>query len=87
MSRSKAEQPKRLAEKLKQIRVILGLTQEGMFQSLQKEIKGNATIHFGYITRYESGSRVPSLLVLLAYSRVGKVSLEVLIDDEIDLAK
>jgi len=85
MSRSKAEQPKRLAEKLKQIRLTLGLTQEGMFQALQKEIKGDAKIHFGYITRYESGSRVPSLLVLLAYSRVSGVTLDVLIDDELFL--
>jgi len=87
MSRSKAEQPKRLSEKLKQIRLNLEITQEGIFQLLEKELKDEATIHFGYITRYESGSRVPSLLVLLAYSRVAGISLETLIDDEIDLPK
>jgi transcriptional regulator with XRE-family HTH domain len=85
MSRSKAEQPKRLAEKLKQIRLALGLTQEGMFQALEKEIKGDSKLHFGYITRYESGSRVPSLLVLLAYSQVCSIHLEVLVDDELSL--
>jgi len=87
MSRSKAEQPKRLAEKLKQIRLRLELKQEGMFQLLEKELKDKATIYFGYITRYESGSRVPSLLVLLAYSKVAGISLETLIDDEMNLPK
>lgn len=87
MSSSKAEQPKRLAEKLKQLRLQMELKQEEMFQSLKKELKGKAKIHYGYITRYESGSRVPSLLVLLAYSRVAGISLETLIDDEIDLPK
>lgn len=85
MSRNKAEQPKRLAEKLKRIRLQLELTQEEMFQSLEKELKGRSKIHFGYITRYESGSRVPSLLVLLAFSRIAKIPLEYLIDDEIEL--
>lgn len=87
MSRNKAEQPKRLAEKLKQIRLSLGLTQEAMFEALEKVKKPNATLHFGYITRYESGSRVPSLLILLAYARVANVSLEFLIDDELALPK
>lgn len=87
MSRNKAEQPKLLAEKLKQIRLTLGLTQEAMFEALEAKLKGSAKLHFGYITRYESGSRVPSLLVLLAYSRVAGIPLEVLVDDELSLSK
>jgi transcriptional regulator with XRE-family HTH domain len=87
MSRVKADQPKRLAEKLKQIRLGLNLTQDAFFTALEKELKGKTKIHFGYITRYESSTRVPSLLVLLAYARIGKVSLESLIDDKLDLLK
>jgi len=85
MSRNKAEQPKRLAEKLKQIRLDLRLTQEDMFKALEREIKPEAKLHFGYITRYESGSRVPSLLVLLAYARVANTSLESLVDDDLSI--
>jgi transcriptional regulator with XRE-family HTH domain len=58
-----------------------------MFEALETELKGSAKLHFGYITRYESGNRVPSLLVLLAYSRVASISLEILIDDELILPK
>lgn len=87
MSRSKAEQPKRLAGKLKQIRLALGLTQEQMLHALEKESKENVKFHSGYFTRYESGSRIPSLLILLAYTRVSKIPLESLIDDDVDLPK
>lgn len=85
MTRSKADSPGRLAEKLKQVRHNLGLTQEQLFSALDKELKGRAKLHFGYLTRYESSSRVPSLLVLLAYSKVAGVPMEILVDDEVDL--
>jgi len=38
------------------------------------------------ISEYESGAREPNLLTLLRYSRVSKISLEYLIDDDLDLA-
>lgn len=37
------------------------------------------------ISEYESGKREPPLLILLAYSRVAQVHLEILIDDEATL--
>jgi hypothetical protein len=37
------------------------------------------------ISEYESGSREPSLWMLLAYGRVGRVHVEALIDDEATL--
>ena len=40
-------------------------------------------LHLGYIARYEAGTRIPSLLVLLAFARVAKISLESLVDDRI----
>ncbi len=85
MPRVKADQPRRLAEKLKQIRLGLNLTQDALFTALEKELKGKTKIHFGYITRYESGTRVPSHLVLLAYARIVKKPLENILDDELDL--
>lgn len=85
MSRVKAGQPKKLAEKLKKLRLDLGFTHAEMFDALQREISGDTILHLGYITRYEAGTRIPSLLVLLAYARVGKISLEALIDDRLEI--
>lgn len=85
MSRVKAGQPIRLAEKLKQLRSNLDFTQEAMLEALTREVPADTVLYLGYIARYEAGKRVPSLLVLLAYSRVGKVPVEVLIDDKLNL--
>jgi transcriptional regulator with XRE-family HTH domain len=81
MSRVRAGQPKRLAGKLKALRLKLGFTQEAMFAALKQSMPTDSVIHIGYLARDEAGTRVPSLSVLLAYSRIGKIPLEVLIDD------
>lgn len=91
MARVKPEQPERLAEKLKQIRLALGFTQEKMFERLKQEVKQGTKLHFGYIARFESDNeasrRLPSLLILLAYARIAGISTDVLIDDDLDLPK
>lgn len=84
MSRVKAGRHKRLAEKLKKLRLDLGFTHAEMFAALQREVPDGTIVHLGYITRYEAGTRIPSIWVLLAYARVGKVSLEALIDDRLE---
>ena len=76
-------QPARLAEKLCQLRTLLGYTLEEMAQALARVKKSPPDK--SYIHRFEAGTREPSLLVLLEYSRVAKVPVETLIDDEIDL--
>jgi transcriptional regulator with XRE-family HTH domain len=76
-------QPSRLAEKLRQLRTLLGFTLEEMAQALARVKKSPPDK--SYIHRFEAGTREPSLLVLLEYSRVAKVSVEALIDDELDL--
>jgi transcriptional regulator with XRE-family HTH domain len=38
-----------------------------------------------HVYRFETGQREPSLLVLLEYARVANVSVEALIEDEVDL--
>lgn len=71
----------RLAKKLKRIRLDLGLSQNQILERL-----GFADILFrSNISQYERGHRVPSPPVLLAYARLAKVDLAVLIDDELDL--
>jgi transcriptional regulator with XRE-family HTH domain len=73
--------PKRLAEKLKQIRIQKNLSQNEVLQKL-----GFDNILFqGNISQYELGRREPPLTVLLAYARLAETSLEILIDDNLDL--
>lgn len=75
------QKPKRLAEKLLQIRLALGLSQTEMLKRLAVE----DLIVYNQISRYETGSREPSLLILLRYARAANVTVDVLIDDELDL--
>lgn len=71
--------PKRIAPKVKAIRQRLGISQTGMHQIL--EMKG----YYNRISDYERGKRIPSLRTLLAYGRAGKVPLEQIVDDELEL--
>jgi transcriptional regulator with XRE-family HTH domain len=73
--------PERLAEKLRQIRLALGLSQPEMLKRLGLE----EAMQYARISEYETGQREPSLLTLLAYSYVAGVHMEFLADDELDL--
>lgn len=84
MGRGMRTQPKRLKEKLKAIRSSMGITQQLMVNSLTQHAP-NEFIDSGYISQFENGKREPSLPVLLAYSKLTGVSINVLVDDELDL--
>jgi len=73
--------PKRLAEKLLQIRNALGLSQSELWRRLGVEDE----ISFKRISKYELDQNEPSLLVLLQYAHLAGVHVEALIDDELDL--
>jgi transcriptional regulator with XRE-family HTH domain len=73
------QQPARLAEKLLQVRVALGLSQNGMIRRLGVELSQNR------ISDYELGKSEPPLALILRYARVVGVCVEVLIDDDLDL--
>jgi transcriptional regulator with XRE-family HTH domain len=73
--------PKRLAQKLLEIRQKLNLSQNGLIHQMELE----ETLSREKISAYERGERVPSLSVLLQYARVAGVWVDVLIDDELDL--
>jgi transcriptional regulator with XRE-family HTH domain len=75
------ERPKRLAEKLLQIRLALGLSQSEMLRYVGIDKSG----YRHYISHFETGLREPTLMVLLEYARVANVLMEVLADDELDL--
>jgi transcriptional regulator with XRE-family HTH domain len=73
------QRPKRLGEKLLQIRQSFGLSQNEMIMRLEVEVTQNT------LSSYELGNREPPLLILLSYARAAGVSMEVLADDELEL--
>lgn len=83
MVKRKRERPDRLAEKLLQIRKALGLSQSEMLRKIGKGESG----HRHFISNYETGVRLPSMLELLAYARAAGVPMETLVDDDLDLPK
>jgi transcriptional regulator with XRE-family HTH domain len=84
MGRGRRLQPKKLKNKLRHIRTILGLTQEQIAKNL-RAFTPKASIHPGHISQFESGQREPQLPVLLGYAKMMGISTDVLIDDELDL--
>lgn len=79
MGRKARLRPERLAEKLRQIRLGLDLSQTEMLNRLGFDI------HYSRISEYELGKNEPALPILLKYARMAGVSMEVLVDDELDL--
>ena len=73
--------PKRLAEKLLQIRTALDLSQTEILKRLGFE----EVLTYHRISNYERGTGEPPLPMLLQYARLAGVSTDVLIDDELDL--
>ena len=73
--------PDRLAEKLRAIRIGLGLSQTEMLGRLGL----SESMHYLRISEYEQGTREPSLMTLLQYARVARIHLEDIVDDELIL--
>lgn len=78
MPRVSPSKPKKLSHKLLTIRKNLNLSQTELIDAL-----GMANeINQSQISAFERGSRIPSLLTLLAYARLYGTSTDVLIDDK-----
>jgi len=60
----------------------LGLSQKEMFGRLHD---AKTPLYLGHISLFETGQRIPSLLVLLKYARVAGIPMEALIDDKLVL--
>src|SRR4029079_10526994 len=73
--------PERLAEKLRKIRITLGLSQTELHKSLGVE----EDIPYTRISDYELGKNEPTLIVLLEYARVAGVHLETIVHDGLEL--
>ncbi len=83
MGRSNRTRPKRLAEKLKQIRESLNLSQDGMLARLQ--LDNTEGLERSVISAFELDKREPTLDVVLAYARLANIYVDALIDDEFNL--
>jgi transcriptional regulator with XRE-family HTH domain len=79
MARGARLKPERLAEKLIQIRMTLGLSQNELIRRLDVDLTQNR------ISEYETGKGEPPLPVLLRYARMAGICVERLIDDKLDL--
>lgn len=73
--------PRRLAEKLSQIRNTLGLSQSELLRQLRVQDE----IPYTRISDYELDKNEPTLMVLLEYARVAGVHLEEIVDDRMEL--
>lgn len=81
MGRKARPKPERLGEKLRQVRLTLGLTQ----MEMPKRLGAEGVIRHARISEYEQGIREPSLMILLSYARLAGVHMEALVDDSLDL--
>lgn len=81
MGKGTRRRPERLPYKLLEIRQKLGLSQNEMVSrmGLAEEIERD------YISKFERGTLEPSLWVLLQYARAANVTVESLIDNDLDL--
>src|SRR3954468_21734795 len=81
MGKRSRPKPRRLAEKLLQIRLAYDLSQNGMIRRLglaDELIQAD-------VSAFELGTREPALPHLLRYAKVAGITVDVLIDDEVDL--
>jgi transcriptional regulator with XRE-family HTH domain len=81
MGKQTRRRPKRLPEKLSEIRQKLGLSQNEMVKRLELTDE----IERDYISKFERGTLEPTLWVLLQYARSVNVYVDALIDNELDL--
>lgn len=73
--------PVYLPEKLLKIRTDLKLSQIELAEELSFD---DFHLRKSDISRYESGLREPSLIVLLRYAKLANVSMETLVDDAVE---
>lgn len=71
--------PKRLAAKLLQIRLAMGLSQNEMIKRLGADLTQNR------ISDYELGTREPPITLVLQYARAANVLMEAIVDDDLNL--
>ena len=79
---NKRAMPKKLGKKMKQIRLRLGMSQREIVRALSYTA---TPLRASQISQYEQSQREPTMMLVLAYARLAKVSVESLIDDKMKL--
>ena len=79
MGRSRRNKPLKLSHKLLTIRKRLQLSQTQMAKALELKV------HYSAVSNFELGTREPDLLIVLRYARLAGISMETIVDDQIDL--
>ena len=82
MGRRKRIRPERLGEKLRSIRNYLDCSLADMAQRLSTD---EFSLRRTDISKYELDTNEPPLPVLLRYARIVGITMEILVDDELDL--
>lgn len=83
MGHAPRNKPKRLGEKLRQIREALGLSQKEMAKRLAE--RTGFTITHRHVLNYERDRVEPFLETTLAYARLANVEMNQIADDDLDL--
>ena len=84
MGQAPRNKPKRLGEKLLQIREALGLSQKEMAKQLSE--RTGFTITHTHVSNYERDRVEPFLETTLAYARLGSVEMNEIADDDLELS-
>lgn len=74
--------PKKLGKKMRQIRERLGMSQREIVVALNYK---DTPLRASQISQYENGQREPTMMLVLAYARLAKVPMEILVDDKLKL--
>jgi transcriptional regulator with XRE-family HTH domain len=74
--------PKRLVEKLLQIREALGLSQQEMAERLNE--RAGVKITSKNVSNYERNKSTPYIEIVLAYARLANVTMNQIIDDDLE---
>jgi transcriptional regulator with XRE-family HTH domain len=79
MGRSPRNKPMKLSHKLLAIRKRLLMSQTEMARALELKV------HYSAVSNYELGTREPDMLIVLRYARLANVTMETLVDDQLNL--
>jgi len=81
MGKKPRSKPRRLGKKLRQIRGALGLSQNEMLIRIRLDGKYSRS----NLSNYELDRREAPLPILLGYARLGRISVDVIVDDQLEL--
>lgn len=75
-----------LPAKLLAVREVFNASQNQIADALSVEVAA-FNLNCGRISEYEHNKREPNMLVLLAYARLAGITVELIIDDRVDMAQ